>query len=260
MSSHYHPETNGQTERMNRIIEEMLLHFVAPHQKDWNIHLPTCEFAINNATHESTQYSPFYLTYGYHPLTPATIINPTQVPAAQELHEQITRDLEAAKDYLQAAQQRQKGYYDQSRRVQTFAEGDMALLSTKNIGLQGRSKLLPRYVGPFKVLSKVGELAYRLDLPPTMRIHNVFHVSKLKAFHDDGRIQTPPPPLIVDGQEEYEVEHIYSHRDVKKGKSVRREYLVRWKGYGVEHNEYVSEKDLRNATGKINEYWAVHER
>ena len=257
LTSPYHPESDGQTERMNRILEEMLRQFVAPHQQDWNLHLPTCEFAINNAPQESTKTSPFYLTYGYHPLTPANLINHSSVPAAEELHEQLKQNLTQAQDYLHAAQQRQKLYYDSSHRVQSFQEGDMVLLSTKNIGLSnsGTFKLLPRYVGPFKVLSKVGELAYRLQLPPTMRIHNVFHISKLKQFHDDGRMQPPPPPTIVDGEEEYEVDSIINHRDIKRGKSTRREYLVRWKGYGIEHDEFIPEKDLKNAQAKIVEYW-----
>ena len=80
-----------------------------------------------------------------------------------------------------------------------------------------------------------------------MRVHNVFHVSKLKTFHDDGRIQPPPPPITVDGETEYEVEKIYNHRIVKRGKSSRTEYLVRWKGYGVEYDEYVRNIHLKNA-------------
>jgi len=262
LSSPYHPETDGQTERTNRIIEEMLRHFVAPHQKDWNKHLATCEFAINNAVQDNTGYSPFQLTYGYNPLTPANLINPSAVPAAQDLHEQLTRDLELATTHLKAAQQRQKNYYDQSRRVHHYQVGDMVLLSTKNIGLHKNdqsSKLLPRYVGPFKILATIGELAYKLDLPPTMRIHPVFHISKLKTFHDDGRMQPPPPPITVDGDEEFEVESIIGHRDIKRGRSTQRQYLVRWKGYGIEYDEYIPEKDLRNAPGKIQEYWVNYE-
>ena len=132
----------------------------------------------------------------------------------------------------------------------------MVLLSTKNIGLQGTNKLMPKYIGPFKIIGKIGELAYKLELPSNMRIHNVFHVAKLKQFHDNGRIQPPPPALIVDGEEEYEVDYIIKHRDTKKGKSTRREYLVRWKGYGIEYDEYIPERDLRNAPGKVAEYWA----
>ena len=257
LSTPYHPETDGQTERMNRVIEEMLRHYIAPHQRDWNLHLSTCEFAINNATQESTGYSPFYLTYGYHPLTPASVYTLSKVPAANELHTQLCNDLKQAKLHLEAAQTRQKYYHDSTRRVLEFAEGDRVLLSTKHVGLYctGSPKLLPRYIGPFKVLKRIGELAYRLELPPVMKIHNVFHVTRLRRFYDDGRIQPPPLPTVVDGELEYEVEKIYAHRDVRVGKSIRREFLVRWKGYDVEHDEYVPEANLGNALGKLREYW-----
>jgi hypothetical protein len=241
LSSPYHPQSDGQTERMNRILEEMLRHFVAPHQQDWDLHLTTCEFAINNAVQESTGYSPFYLTYGYHPLTPGTAITPGKVPAAAELHEQLKTDLKQAKLHLEAAQKRQKYYHDTTRRHVTYHEEERVLLSTDKIGLKkiGTPKLLPKYIGPFRVLKRIGELAYRLELPPTLKIHNVFHVSRLKKFRDDGRVQPPPQPITVDGQTFMEPELVYHHRDIKRGPSVIREYLVRWKGHGVEHDEYI---------------------
>ena len=131
--------------------------------------------------------------------------------------------------------------------------------NTQHIGLYcaGSPKLLPRYIGPFKILKKIGEVAYQLDLPSVLKIHNVFHVSRLRAFSDDGRVQPPPLPILLDGELEYEVEKVYAHRDVKVGKSLRREYLVRWKGYGVEHDEFVPESNLGNAKRKVSEYWAT---
>ena len=262
LSSPYHPETDGQTERMNRIIEEMLRHYVTPHQDDWDQYLSTCEFAVNNAVQESTGYSPFYLTYGYNPLTPASLASPSSVPAAAQLHEQLFKDLHLAKKHLEAAQKRQKLYADMKRKDVYYNSGDMILLSTKNIGLycSGTPKLLPRFIGPFRILKRVGELAYQVETPTNMKIHNVFHVSNLRPFKDDGRVQPPPPPIVIDDELEYEVELIYAHRDVKVGKKrLRREYLVRWKGYGVEHDEYVPEANLGNAKGKIAEYWMMQE-
>ena len=262
MSTPYHPETDGQTERMNRILEEMLRHYVASHQQDWDKYLSTCEFAINNAVQDSTGYSPFYLTYGYNPLTPATLASPSSVPAAAELHQQIFAHLKEAKQHLQAAQQRQKSYTDVHRRVVHYSPGDQVLLSTQHIGLYcaGSPKLLPRYIGPFTILKRVGELAYQLQLPSVLRIHDVFHVSRLRSFKDDGRVQPPPLPVTINNELEYEIDHIYAHRDVKVGKNrTRREYLVRWKGYTVEHDEYVPEANLGNAKGKIAEYWKMYE-
>jgi len=260
LSTPYHPQSDGQTERMNRVLEEMLRHFVAPHHSDWIKHLATCEFAINNSVSESTGYTPFYLTYGYNPLTPGNALQPSTVPAAKNLHRQMLHDLEDAKLHLQAAQQRQKYYYDTTRRVIEYAPGDLVLLSTRDIGLYcaGTPKLLPRYIGPFKVLERVGELAYRLEIPETLKIHDVFHVSRLKTFYDDGRVQPPPLPLEIDGELNYEVEKVYSHRDVKVGKTFRREYLVRWKGCGVEHDEYLPLANFGDCLEPVREYWRFH--
>ena len=259
LSTAYHPQSDGQTERYNRVLEEMLRHYVSPYQSDWNDYLPLCEFAINNSVNESTGFTPFYLTYGYHPMTPANTLTLSAIPAAKHLHQQMLQNIDLAKKHLQAAQQRQKYYADAKRKFVQFDEGSNVLLSTQHVGLYcaGSPKLLPRFIGPFKVLKRIGELSYKLELPTNLKIHNVFHVSKLRAFSDDGRIQPPPVPIFIDGELEYEVEKIYAHRDVKVGKSLRREYLVRWKGYGVEHDEFVPESNLGNAKRKVAEYWAM---
>ena len=257
MSTPYRPQTDGQTERMNRILEEVLRHYVAPHHGDWDSHIDMCEFAINNAVNESTGYSPFYLNYGYHPLTPVSMLEPSSVPAADQLHKQMVKNIETAKKHLMAAQKRQKFYYDQGKRHVHFDEDDWVLLSTKDIPLKhvGTPKLLPRFIGPFKVEKKIGENAYRLDLPAPMRIHNVFHVSKLRKYHYDGRVQPPPIPVNINGELEYEVEKVLGHRDVKRGKKSLREYLVRWKGYDIEYDEYVPEENF-NSKEPIRKYWA----
>jgi len=116
--------------------------------------------------------------------------------------------LSQAKLCLQAAQQRQKAYYDAKRRDVSFAEGEEVLLCTKNINMRRHGdtgstpKLLPKWIGPFKVAAVIGKGAYRLELPHNMKIHDVFHVSLLKPFRSDGRVQ-PPDPIICeeDGQE-----------------------------------------------------------
>ena len=224
-------------------------------------YLATCEFAINNAVNESTGYSPFYLSYGYNPLTPANLASPSSVPAAATLHTQLFQDLKQAKIHLEAAQKRQKLYADMKRSIREFNPGDMVLLSTQHVGLycSGSPKLLPRFIGPFPISKRVGELAYQLELPHVLKIHNVFHVSRLRPFKDDGRMQPPPLPITIDNELEYEIDHIYAHRDLKTGKKLRREYLVRWKGYGVEHDEYVPETQLGHAKENVTEYWMMQQ-
>jgi len=103
---------------------------------------------------------------------------------------------------LHVAQRRQKAYADKERRELDFKVGDDVLLSTRNLTLKtpGARKFLPKFVGPFKVLAKVGSVAYRLELPPTMRIHNVFHVALLQPYSASGTYQPPPPMLAEDGR------------------------------------------------------------
>ena len=161
-----------------------------------------------------------------------------------------------AKVNLKQAQDRQKSYADAHRRELEFSEGAQVLLRTKNLNLRsfGSRKLLPRYVGPFKVLRRIGIVAYELELPPVMKCHPVFHVSLLQPYLTSGRLQPPPIPIDVDGEPEYEVELVLLHRDVKIGKRSRCEYLIKWVGYNHEHNSWEPENGM-NCDELIAAYW-----
>ena len=127
-----------------------------------------------------------------------------------------------------------------------YSVGDKVLLNTKYLPIRytGTPKFLPRYVGPFTIKERIGQVAYRLEIPVNYKIHPVFHVSLLEPYREDGRCQPPPLPIVVDGALEYEIERILSHRQVKQGKRVRFDYLVAWQGYGPEHNSWEPQKDL----------------
>ena len=155
------------------------------------------EFAINNAYQEFVKATPFMLNYGQHPHTPASIgkikdqpaAAASRSPLAHRFTDEMQRIIAPAKQSLLSAQQRQKAYHDRKARAKQFEVGSEVLLSTKNIAFKnpGTAKLLPKYVGPFKVLDRIGTVAYRLLLPETMKIHNVFHVSLLEQYRSDGR-------------------------------------------------------------------------
>ncbi|CAI7798149.1 unnamed protein product [Closterium sp. NIES-54] len=175
MSSAFHPQTDGQTERSNRTLEQMLRSFISPTQDDWDELLPVVEFAVNNSVHESTHEKPFVLNCGRHPTTPVTHgIKSLRIPAAKDFIGKQKAALKSARHWLQLAQQRQKSYADMKRREVVFAVGDKVLLSTKNIRLKipGARKLFPRWIGPFEVIARIGEVAYRLKLPATLQIGN----------------------------------------------------------------------------------------
>ena len=232
LSTAYHPQTDGQTERANRVVADTLRLYCDQAQDDWDEHLPLVEFALNNSVSAATGQSPFYMLYGYHPNLLATIDVPkTRNPQAASVAQQLGARLKRAKECIQAAQDRMKRQYDSGHKPQTFVEGDSVLLSTKNIRPSGPAKLTPRFIGPYQVSRKVGSQAYELALPPSMRIHNVFHTSLLKPYRSDGAYQPPPVDWLGD-EPFWAVERILRHATVTgtRGKPLTK-YLVLWKGY-----------------------------
>ena len=133
----------------------------------------------------------------------------------------------------------------------------LSMLSTSGLNLRiaGTHKLARRFVGPLKVLEHIGEVAYKLDLPETMRIHNVFHVSLVKLYHSDGRAQPPPPGDIIDDEPEWDVERVLKHRLVKRGRKTKVEYFLTVNGYGPEHNLW--QDDMENCEQLVKDYWAA---
>lgn len=255
MSTAYHPQTDGQTERVNGVLEDTLRHFVGPYQNDWDDLLAPAEFAMNNSWHHSIRNTPFMLNYGQNPDDPTVAKLRSLNPAINAFVGKWSDQLSRAKLCLEAAQQRMKHYADQKRRATpAFKVGDQVLLNIKNFRLQSGlcRKLAPRYLGPFKIVQVVGsgKLAVKLDLPADLRIHPVFHVSALKAYnHFGGNYQPPPLPALVDGHLEFEVDCISNTR--KEGK--QREYRVHWAGYQEATWENV--KNLTNCPDKLRDFW-----
>jgi hypothetical protein len=217
------------------------------------------EFAINNAYHESIRTTPFMMNYGVHPLTPTSFRMRTssKVPAAQKFTEHMQQIIADAKHHLQAAQQRQKVYADQNRTNTTFKKGDKVLLSTANIKLKaiGTHKLLPKYIGPFEILSEINPVAFKLRLPKSLKIHDIFHASLLAHYKAGGNVKPPPLPEVIEDEIQYEVEAILDCRDRKRGKCTVREYLVKWMNYGPEHNTWEPEKHITNCDEMLAEFW-----
>lgn len=250
MSSAFHPQTDGLTERYNRVLEEYLRSYVSATYDDWDEWLPLAQFAVNNSKQESLKATPFFLNSGRHPKTPATVTANSDLPGAEEFASSLHQAIAEAKSALQAAQQRQKAVADGKTRPVEFSVGQKVALDTRHLTLRttGPNKLLPKYVGPFTVMARVGTVAYKLELPAAMKCHPVFHVSLLHAWNPDGRHQPVPPPIAVDDEGTWHnIEAILDHKQVKRGRKLVDRYLVKWAGFGPEYNEWRDAKDVTEA-------------
>jgi hypothetical protein len=250
LSTAYHPQTDGQTERMNRVLEDMLRHFINPTRTDWDVLLPMMEFAINNSYNTSIRNTPFFLNYGRHPSTPLTREMESLVPTTDRKADWLNRALTEAKRCLEAAQQRQKAYADRTRAPITFRPGDRVLLSTKNFN---KNKLMPKWVGPYPVKEMIGKAAVRLELPEQFRVHPTFHTSLVRPYRSDGTVQPPPPADWVGGEPAYKVERILFHRRVGS-KPKTWEYLVKWEGQGHENDMWVPDSHFTDHSAQ-DLYW-----
>jgi hypothetical protein len=185
-SSAYHPQTDGQTERTNQILEDMIRACALKHGESWDKSLPYAEFSYNNSYQASLKMAPFEALYGRKCRTP---LYWSQTGESQlfgtDIIKEAERQVQIIREDLRVAQSRQKSYADGKRRDVSFQEGDYVYLKVSPIrGLRRfkvKGKLSPRYIGPFQILRRVGEVAYRLELPEQLLdVHDVFHISQLK--------------------------------------------------------------------------------
>nr|GEU95612.1 putative reverse transcriptase domain, ribonuclease H-like domain, aspartic peptidase domain protein [Tanacetum cinerariifolium] len=186
MSTAYHPETDGQSERTIQTLEDMLRACVMDFGSGWDKHLPLAEFSYNNSYHTSVKAAPFEALYGSKcrlPVCWSKVVD-AQLTGPKMILE-MTKMIVQIKNQLLAARSRQKSYADVRRKPLEFEVGDKVMLKISPwkcvIQFGKRGKLSPRYIGPFKILSRVGPMAYKLELPQELQgIHNTFYVSNLK--------------------------------------------------------------------------------
>lgn len=228
VTSAYHPESDGQTERTNRVLCEMLRHYVNARHDNWDKLLPIVEFAHNNAYSTATGSTPFFICYGKHPRTPMQeVIDLARQqwkdnPAACSTHfrsvDQFVADrqniVRHARASMESARQRMMAYENKKRKPLTFEVGDQVSLKTSHLGISTlpSKKLFCKYMGPFTVSKIINDNAYMLELPRTWRAHNVFNVSLLKPFISNGEAVDPMSFTIKGGKsQELEVEDIFDY-------------------------------------------------
>ena len=245
----YHPQSDGQTERVNQEMEQFLRSFVNEMQNDWEDLLPLAEFASNNHVHASTQQTPFMVDSGRNPrMGFEPKLHRSDIEPANDFRDRMSAGLEEAKAALTKAKSDYSEYYNRRRTpAPTFRPGDKVWLDASDIKTtRPSSKLAHRRLGPFTVDKQVGHGAYRLHLPRSYsQLHPVFPVVKLTPALADPipgrRTPPPPPPTLLDGVAEYDVEAILNSRF----RYNRMEYLVKWKGYDTGENTWEPHYNLR---------------
>ena len=249
MSTAYHPQTDGQTERMNRTLEEMVRAFVDAEHQAWDELLVAAEFAYNNSLHGSSRFTPFYLNHGRHPHTPAAWLRDAPLPAASQSPDAdafvstLKQALDSARQHLERAKQVQAAHANKSRKAHTFVVGDKVLLETKfvaasNTGSRTARKFRHLYFGgPLVVTAVISPTAVRLSgFPAQWKGHPVINVSRLRPYVEGaaafpGRQITdapPPPELQMDSDEsmfDQVLNFVARGRDPDRTRIV----LVRWR-------------------------------
>jgi hypothetical protein len=266
LSTAYHPQTDGQTEVMNKTLKTMLRAFIDNKQSNWDQLLPSLEFAYNNAVNASTGYSPFFLNSGQHPRLPTALLGTTSssVPTVQTFLTEQATTLTLAQDALQRAQDHQEEQANKRRKDHTYKVGDQILLRATNITIPADSvrpadKLRPQFLGPFTLLEQHSPVTFRVELPPFYKIHDVFHVDTFRPYLKSPeslgiRTPAPPDPTLISGEEEYEVDEILKYRFYRR----QHQFLVSFKGYGREADEWLPARNLENSKDMVTAFKQQH--
>jgi hypothetical protein len=251
-SSAYHPQTDGQTERTNQILEDMLRAYALQDQSGWDKKLPYAEFSYNNSYQASLKMSPFQALYGRSCRTSLQWDQPGEKQVfGPDILLEAEENIKMVQENLKIAQSRQRSYADTRRRELSFEVGDFVYLKVSPIrgvrrfGVKG--KLAPRYIGLYQILAKRGEVAYQLSLPEGLSVvHDVFHMSQLKKC-----LRVPEEQLPVEGLEVQE-DLTYTEKPtqiletadrVTRRKTIRMR-KIRWNHHSEEEATWEREDDL----------------
>ena len=240
-SSAYHPQTDGQSERVNQCLETYLRCMTSDRPQKWKSWLPLAEWWYNTNYHTSLQTTPFEALYGYKPNhLPLGFISDTIVPAASDLVRDRQAFLQILRQYFTQSQQRMKYFADRKRSERALEVVDMVYLKLQpyrqqSVEVRRSLKLASKYYGPFPVIAHIGEVAYRLELPQGSRIHPVFHISMLKKKVGGSQEVMPALPLVgPDDQIQVAPEMVLKRRAILRNQLPVSQVLIKWINLGFE--------------------------
>src|SRR6266702_1857474 len=254
ISTAYHPQTDGQSERANQWVEQYLQMFINHQQDNWADLLPLAQYTHNSWPSATTKKTPYELILGYTP----KMHQPQRTGNMPETKERLEQILEARR-VAQAAITHAQSQYKDSPHFQLYSEGDKVWLDARNLKMMHPTfKLAPKRYGPFPITKTISVTTYALKLPPQWHIHPVFHASLLMPYKETpihGMNFPEPPPDLIKGEPEWEVEKIVNTRCYRN----QTQFLIKWKGYSDAHNSWEPEKNL-NATELVEEYYKRNPR
>ena len=255
LSTAYHPQTDGTTERVNQEIEAYLSIYCASHPEEWPRALHTLEFTHNNRRHADRQHTPFELMFGESPIAIPLSFENTKYPSMEDKMKTLMQNREEALAAHELARSRMA-----DRRRSTFIpfkKGDKVWLDSRNLKTIYHKKMKPKREGPFVITEVLGPVTYRLLLPASWRIHNVFHATLLRKYKENevyGENFMEPPPELVEGEEVYEVETILNHR--KRGRGYQ--YFIKWRGYPISDASWEPEHAFSDDGNTLKQYKLRH--
>ena len=232
LSTAYHPQTDGASERANQSTEQYLRAYCNQNQDNWAELLPLAELAHNTHIHSATGNSPFYLVHGYDIKWPSDLLRDLEVPKAGERIDKINKAQKEAQAAMKMTQEKMRYYHDGWNLKQPqFKQGDQVWIHGENLKVQTASKKLsPRRYGPFEIIKPIGQGSYLIRTPKSWKIHPVFHSSLLLPYRETeahGVNYTKPPPEIIADIPEWEVEEVKGLQRWRK----KWQYYIKWKGY-----------------------------
>jgi len=253
----FHPQIDGQTERVNQELEQYLRMFIDHRQEQWPDWLGTVEFVYNNKVHSSTKTLPFKENYGQYSRMEFEVRKKEKYEGAEKFVTKMKEIQKKAKTALEKKMKEMKKYADRKREeVNEYKVGDLVMLSTKDLKYQMVSrrteKLMERFIGPYKVKKTVSANAVKLELPSTIKIHPVVNISRIRRYigQVEGQRKEQPAPVIIEGEEEWKVERILNKQQIR-GKD---KYLVQWKGFMAESDTWEGIENLENTKEVVKEF------
>jgi hypothetical protein len=231
LSTAYHPQSDGQTERLNQCLETYLRYFVSTCPSKWSQWLSLAEFWYNSSFHSALGKTPFIVMYGREPRSFGLSMDSVDTPV-QDVSEWLSNRVlmqESIRQHLIRAQQRMKRQADKSRSERQFNVGDWVYLKLQpyvqsSLSYRSNNKLSFKFFGPYQITARVGSVAYRLALPDITAIHPVFHVSQLKASHSTEPVTASPPSALV----ELQVPYCVLQRRWTEGDHPIEQVLIQW--------------------------------